>query len=58
MSEPLKKAINNFVKSKTREELESHVAEERLDWFKFYEDEELREDFIKEWEKADEKKSS
>ena len=52
MSEPLKKAINNFVKSKTREELESHVAEERLDWFKFYEDEELREDFIKKWEKA------
>ena len=51
MSEPLKKAINNFVKSKTRKELESHVAEERLDWFELYEDDELREAFIKEWEK-------
>ena len=54
MSEPLKEAINNFVKSKTRKELESHVAEERLDWFELYEDDELREDFIKEWEKANE----
>ena len=54
MSESLKKAINNFVKSKTREELEAHVAEERLDWFELYEDDELREDFIKEWEKGNE----
>jgi hypothetical protein len=49
MKDQLNKAIENYVKSKTRKELESHVAEEKYDWLQHYEDDELRKDFIKEW---------